>query len=129
MTAKKSFYLLLIFSIGIIQSCSKSDIIKPPKTNNEVVRGIKLTNVDSKGMMSKSNLQKVVNDCLEIGINTAPAMILNTGDQFVSENDLKEMLSYNRSRGFKGEAFFFYGALEKKPSFKTILKEHYQKYN
>jgi len=58
----------------------------------------------------------------------APAMILNTGSTYVSESDLREMLLYNRSRGFKGEAFFFYGALEKYPAFKTIIKEHYKNY-
>jgi len=90
-------HLLIIFLVFVAYGCGN---IEPgvsqtkqdyPKGYNQPVRGVWLTNVDSKALYSKDNIRQAVEYCHELGINTIFAVTWNKGMTTYRSDVMKDL--------------------------------------
>ena len=116
---KKSLLIIFILLVANFGMLAQKDV--------KAVRGVWLTNVDSNVLNSKENIQKAVDYCSELGINTIfvvtwnkamttyPSKIMKkfTGveidTQFTGRDPLKELIEVAHKKNIKVFAWFEFG--------------------
>lgn len=71
-------------------------------SNSNSVRGVWLTNVDSKVLNSKANIEEAVNLCSELGFNTIFVVTWNKAATTYPSKIMKEFTGYEIDKEFKG---------------------------
>lgn len=95
-------YFLLVFLISTIPSCKEEKKETIPAKKIEAVRGVWLTNVDSKVLDSQENIVKAVELCSDLGINTICAVVWNKGMTLYPSKELKKLIGIEIDPRFEG---------------------------
>lgn len=90
-------HLLTIILVFLAYGCTNNDQVVSqtkqdyPTGYNQPVRGVWLTNVDSKALYSRDNIRQAVEYCHELGINTIFAVTWNKGMTTYRSDVMKDL--------------------------------------